>query len=137
MSKPTVVVLSSHTLFTEGITSRLQAHDEALHLCVVDSRSSNALDEILALAPQAVIVDTSDPEASLNCPINQLLAKIPELKIIRLDPELSGFQVVKSARHTASEVDDLVEAILGGVYRVVELCSSAFNSIDRELNLTV
>ncbi len=115
MRKPTVVVLSSHTLFTEGITSRLQAHDEALRLCVVDSRSSTALDEVLALAPQAVIVDASDPEASLHCPINQLLAKIPELKIIRLDPELSGFQVVKSAQHTARQVDDLVEELLGGV----------------------
>ena len=109
-----MVVISTGTLFAEGVTRRLQLKEETLTLRIVDTRSEDPMGQILAINPDAVIVDASDSEANLICPINQLLAKIPELKIIRLDPELSGFQVVKSARHTASEVDDLVEAIIGG-----------------------
>jgi hypothetical protein len=114
MTKPAVVVLSSHTLFAEGVHSRLQSRAEALDLSVVDARNSKAMEQIIALDPQAVIVDASDAEASLNCPINHLLASLPALKIIRLDPEQAGFQVVTSARHIAHEVDDLLEVISGG-----------------------
>ena len=114
MSKPTVVVLSSHTLYAEGVTSRLQLRAEALDLRVVDARNKTALDQILTLEPQALIIDASDKEAGLNCPINELLASLPALKIIRLDPEQAGFQVVTSAQHIASEVDDLLTVITGG-----------------------
>ena len=113
MSKPTVVVLSSHTLYGEGVTSRLQLHAEALSLRVIDARSSTAMQQIIALDPQAVIIDASDREVGLNYPINELLASLPALKIIRLDPEQAGFQVVTSAQHIASEVDDLLEVITG------------------------
>ena len=85
------MVLSSHTLFADGVTSRLQLRDEALNLNVIDARSRDAMDQIINVRPDAVIVDASDKEASLNCPINELLAAIPALKIIRLDPEQAGF----------------------------------------------
>ena len=114
MTRPTVVVLSSHTLFADGVTSRLKLRDESLNLSVIDARGSDAMDQIINVRPDAVIVDASDKEASLNCPINELLAAIPALKIIRLDPEQAGFQVVTSAQHIASEVDDLLEVITGG-----------------------
>lgn len=114
MTRPTVVVLSSHTLFADGVSSRLQLRDEALNLIVIDARSRDAMDQIIAAGPDAVIVDASDKEANLNCPINELLAAIPVLKIIRLDPEQAGFQVVTSAQHIASEVDDLLEVIKSG-----------------------
>jgi hypothetical protein len=112
MSKPAVVVLSSHTLFAEGVSSRLQTRAETLSLSIVDARSSTALEQIIALEPHAVIVDASDWETGFHCPINQLLASLPALKIIRLDPEQSGFQVVTSAQHIASEVDDLLDVIM-------------------------
>ncbi|TFH37612.1 MAG: hypothetical protein E4G99_02165 [Anaerolineales bacterium] len=114
MSKPTVVVLSSHTLYAEGVTSRLQLRSEALKLSVVDARSKTALNQIITLEPQALIMDASDKEAGLNCPTDELLASLPTLKIIRLDPELAGFQVVSSAQHIASDVDDLLGVITGG-----------------------
>ncbi len=116
MTKPTVVVLSSHTLFTEGVTSRLQARAETLQLNVVDARNASAMEQVIAFEPNVVIVDASDREASRNCPINQLLASLPALKIIRLDPEQAGFQVVTSAQHIAHEVDDLLEVISGGAH---------------------
>lgn len=115
MSKPAVVVLSSHTLFTEGVNSRLQLRAEALNLSVIDARSADALEQIIAQQPHVVIVDASDQEASQHCPINQLLASLPALKIIRLDPEQAGFQVVTSAQHIAHEVDDLLGVITGGI----------------------
>jgi hypothetical protein len=114
MTKPSVVILSSHTLYAEGVTSRLQARADSLDLNVVDARNSMAMDQIIALEPHAVIVDASDAEASLNCPINQLLASLPKLKIIRLDPEQAGFQLVTSAQHVAHEVEDLLDVISGG-----------------------
>lgn len=114
MTKPNVVVLSSHTLFAEGVSSRLRNHNDALQLCIIDARREDAMERINAVRPDAIIVDASDAEASLNCPINQLLASLPALKIIRLDPEQAGFQVVTSAQHSAHEVDDLLKVINSG-----------------------
>ena len=114
MSKPSVVVLSSHTLFTEGVSVNLKVHADAMDLTVVDARSQTALEQIIALAPHAIIVDASDEEANQNCPINQLLASLPALKIIRLDPGQADFQVVTSAQHIAREVEDLLEVITDG-----------------------
>ena len=117
MIKPVVVVLSSHTLFAEGVTSRLMAHAASIQLNIVDARSADAMEQMIAHKPSVIIIDASDKEASINCPINQLLASLPALKIIRLDPEQAGFQVVTSAQHRAHEVDDLLEVINSGDFR--------------------
>jgi hypothetical protein len=111
MAGPKVIVLSSRSLYAEGVLSRLREQAEQVDLQVVDSREADALAQIISCVPAAVIVDTSDAEASHHLSLTRLLEELPSLKIIRLDPQRQGFQVVTSEQHQAEEVHDLIDII--------------------------
>ncbi len=106
-----VVILSGHSLFAEGIASRLRQHPEALDLHIVDPHVPGAIDQVAAAHPSAVIVDATDLEAEQLCPLSSLLVQLPALKVIRLDPQRNQIQVVTSAERIVTEVRDLLEVI--------------------------
>ncbi len=109
-----VVVISSHSLYTEGVLSRLKAHSSALELHVVDADQTDALDQIIAIQPTAVIVDASDKNVNAHCPLGRLLRDLPDVRIIRLDPINNGFQLVTSEQHEAEEVQELLTILKSG-----------------------
>lgn len=108
MSLSRVVILSSHSLFAEGVLSRLKAHANALELHVVDAEKTDALDQIIAFQPTAVIVCASDIDDNANCPLGRLLRELPDVRIIRLDPMNQGYQLVTSEQYEAEEIQELL-----------------------------
>lgn len=108
MPKVRVVVLSSHSLYGEGMIARLRAHQNSLELHVVEADQADALDQIIAIQPTAVIVDASDKDTNENCPLGRLLNDLPDVRIIRLDPINQGFQLVTSEQREAEEVQELL-----------------------------
>jgi hypothetical protein len=114
MPKVRVVVLSSHSLYGEGVIARFRAHENALELHVVEANHTDALDQIVAIQPTAVIVDASDKETNENCPLGTLLRDLPDVRIIRLDPINKGFQLVTSEQHEAEEVQELLAILKPG-----------------------
>ena len=114
MSLSRVVVLSSHSLYTEGVLSRLKAHSNALKLHVVDADQMDALDQVIVIQPTAVIVDASDKDVNAHCPLGRLLRDLPDVRIIRLDPVNKGFQLVTSEQHEAEEVQELLAILKSG-----------------------
>ncbi len=106
-----VVILSSQSLYTQGVISRLQEYRDELEIDIVDANAEEALAKIVELAPSAVIIDTTDQIAASTCPLGDLINQMPSLKIIRLDPGEQGFQLVTSEKHEAKEVHDLVALI--------------------------
>ena len=111
MSQTSVVILSGRSLFAEGVASRLRQHLERFKLHTVDSRQDDALAQVVAVRPSAVILDASDPNVTDHCPLNTLLEALPSLKIIRLDPQRNQVQVVTSEQRQATEVSDLISLI--------------------------
>ncbi len=105
-----VVILSSRSLFVEGIASRLK-QQMALELLTVDSRQDDALAQVIAARPTAVILDATDPDVTRHCPLSKLLSAMPSLKVIRLDPQQEQVQVVSSEQRPVGEVRDLIEVI--------------------------
>ncbi|HUS84668.1 MAG TPA: hypothetical protein VMX56_05955 [Anaerolineales bacterium] len=114
MSLSRVVVLSSHSLYAEGVLTRLKAHAPAIELHVVDADETDAVNQIIAIEPTAVIMDASDKDANAHCPLGMLLRDLPDLRVIRLDPISNGFQVVTSEHHEAEEVQDLLAILKPG-----------------------
>ena len=114
MLKVRVVVLSSHSLYVEGVLARLMAFENTLDLHVVDADHTDALDQIIALQPTAVIVDASDKDTNDNCPLGKLLRDLPYVRIIRLDPINKGFQLVTSEQREADEVQELLAILKPG-----------------------
>ncbi len=106
-----VVILSTRSLFIEGVANRLKQHLPEENVKVVDARQADALEQILAAQPTSIILDATDAEATKNCPLSEMLKALPLLKIVWLDPQKDTIQVVVSERRTVEQVSDLIEVI--------------------------
>ena len=106
-----VVILSGHSLFVDGVASRLRQHLQQLELEIVDARQPDAMAQIAAIQPSAVIVDATDPEITQLCLLSRLLLALPGLKVICLDPQREQVQVLTSEQRPAGKVRDLIEVI--------------------------
>lgn len=112
MAVARVVILSSKSLFAEGVASLLREQLDQIELEVISPRESDVFDQINSVAPTALILDTTDLEVDQFCPLTTLLAMVPDVKIIRLDPRFEKIQVVTSEQKLAGEVSDLIDMIL-------------------------
>jgi len=108
-----VVILSGHSLFSEGVASRLKKHLDRLDLQVVDINEEDVLSKVVSLKPATVILETMDTETSNAIPLSKLLKSLPEVTVIRLNSQQSQVQVVTSTERMLGEVKDLIEVIHG------------------------
>ncbi|MFQ5577154.1 MAG: hypothetical protein ACE5G8_09240 [Anaerolineae bacterium] len=106
-----VAILSGHSLFADGVASRLRQILQNVKLIVVDPAQTDAATRIIAAQPAIIILDVTDTEVTQTFSLSKLLLSLPTLKVIRLDPQRDQIQVVTSVQHPAVEVSDLVEVI--------------------------
>jgi DNA-binding NarL/FixJ family response regulator len=115
MTRTQVVILSGQSLFAEGVASRLQQYPTKIEVFTIDPRESGAMVAISEQRPSAVILDATDPDTDVYCPLCKLLLGMPGLKIIRLDPQQNQVQIVTSKNLEVAEVRDLIGMIeIGG-----------------------
>jgi DNA-binding NarL/FixJ family response regulator len=110
--KVRVVILTAHSLFTEGIATRLKQHLDQIELQVVDSQSADAMARTIAAQPAVVVFEAHDEHVECSCPLAGLLDARPALKIIRLDPSHDQIQIVTSEQRAASKPMDLINMLL-------------------------
>jgi DNA-binding NarL/FixJ family response regulator len=106
-----VVVLSSHSIFAEGVAARLKTELDEQSLTVVDTLQVDALKHVLALRPSCVILDAGDAGADQPGTLGALLTALPTVVIIRLSPQDDQAQVVTSEQRPLNQVQDLVQVI--------------------------
>jgi len=82
-----------------------------LELEVVDVRQLDALAQIIAARPSAVIMDATDPEVARLGLLSRLPLVLPKLKLICLDSQQEQIQVVTSEQLPADQVRDLLDVI--------------------------
>ena len=108
---PRVIILSSRSLFVEGVATRLRQQLAEQDVQTIDARQADVLNLVIAGQPSVVILDATDEEAAQACPVGDLLKALPSLKIIRLDPQQNQIQVVTSEQRVVHEVRDLIDVI--------------------------
>ena len=111
MSQIRVVILSSRSIFAEGVASRLRQHLETQDIDVIDIRQHTALASIVADHPSTVILDASDPEVVNGDWLDTLLSALPKLQVVCLDPLQDRMQVVTSRQGPVGQVDELIDII--------------------------
>ena len=109
--RTSVVILSGHSLFAEGVATRLGKQTDRVKLHVVDSSQDNALEQVTSVQPTAVILDATDPDATRNFPLSRLFQALPAVRVIRLDPEKNQIQVVTSEQRQAADIAELIDVI--------------------------
>jgi DNA-binding NarL/FixJ family response regulator len=111
VDRTSVVILSGHSLFTEGVAARLRKHADRLDLHVVDADCADALEQVVSARPSTVILDADRAQGSPHCSLNQLFLALPELRVVRLDPERDQIQLLTSEQRLAVDIGDLIEVI--------------------------
>jgi DNA-binding NarL/FixJ family response regulator len=111
MGRRRIIILSGHSLFAEGIASRLKEYPHEVDVAVVDPEAPDCFAAISAHNPAVVILDASDEITLEMCPLSRLLTLVPDLKVIHLDSQKELIQVVTSEQHQAAGVTDLIRML--------------------------
>lgn len=106
-----IVVLNGHSLFVEGVLSRLRQHEDQFDLQVIDTQQGDTLLQLATLHPAAIILDESDPEISERRLLEELLVTLPSLKIICLDSNSTQVKVIHLEKQRVTDVTDLIGVI--------------------------
>ncbi len=106
-----VIILSNHSLFAEGIASRLRQYLQLVQLEIIAPRRLDAMSRIVAIQPSVVILDDTDPEIAQYCPLDKLLRLLPKLKVIILGLQQEHIRVLDSEQRMVTQVHDLAKVI--------------------------
>jgi len=109
---PSIVIVSHHSLFAEGVAAWLGKNLAAIELTRVDPRLPDAAERIVAARPSAVLLDVLTPDLVRLCRMEELLRSLPGLKVVRLDPAASNVQVMTSQQCPVASVRDLADIIM-------------------------
>lgn len=105
-------MLSTPSLFTEGIANRLGQHLDQVELLVVDSRDPDAVARTLAAKPDVILFEAQDGNVECACPLIHLLAAAPLVRVIRLDAGNEQVRLLTSEQKAVSEPMDLINTVL-------------------------
>ena len=106
-----LVILSNHSLFAEGVASRLLQYPERVDVRFVDPQQADYLEQIKENRPCAVIIDAADADRSQCCLLCDLLMALANVTIIRLEVQRQDIQIVTSQQHPLTDVRDILDII--------------------------
>ena len=106
-----LIILSNHTLFAEGVASRLRQYPARVEVHFVDPQQADYLDLIKAIRPSAVVIDAADTDSTQCCLLCDLLMALENVTLIRLDVQHKDIQIVTSLQRPLAEVKDIIEIV--------------------------
>jgi DNA-binding NarL/FixJ family response regulator len=107
-----IVILSSHSLFIEGVASRLRQYPQRVEVRFVDPQLPDYIEQIDGIRPSAVILDAADTQTTQCCLLCELLIATPNITVVRLMVDQKDVQVIASKRQCFEGVQDLIEILL-------------------------
>ena len=112
MMRTHVVILSGHSLFAEGIASRLQQYAEQVDVVFVDPGQDEYLEQVEKFEPSTVFIDALDAKPTQCCLLCELLIEFPNITLVRLTVDQKDVQVIVSKKQQFDDVQDLVNIFL-------------------------
>ena len=106
-----LIILSDHTLFAEGVASRLRQYPERVDVRFVDPQQADYLEKIKEIRPSAVIIDAADTDRTQCCLLCDLLMALVNVTIIRLEVQHKDIQIVTSSQQPLTEVKDILDVV--------------------------
>ena len=106
-----IVILSGHSLFAEGVASRLRQYPQRVDVRFVDPQQLDYVDQITAIQPSAVIIDAADTDTTQCCVLCDLLSALENVTIVRLEVQKKDIRVITSVRQQFDEVRDILDII--------------------------
>ena len=106
-----LTILSNHSLFSEGVASRLRQYPDRVDLFFVNPQQADYLEQIKEICPSAVIVDAADNDSTRCRTLCELLMALEDVTIIRLDVQHNDIQILFSYQQPLNEVRDIIDIV--------------------------
>ena len=123
-----VLVLMGNSLFAKGVFNRMRQFLNESELRIVDSYLPDALQQVIEAHPSVLILDDGDPEVLKNFSLDLLMASVPDLKLIRLDPQSPHIQVIHWEQQLVADMHDLI-GIIGETNKMPAIPSVSSGSL--------
>jgi hypothetical protein len=104
-------VFLSHSIFVEGVVSRLrqQYSEESVHF--IDPDSPKFLNEISKIKPRVVVINAEPENETPFCHLRDLLCEFPNITILQLKTQERDVQLISSSQHYVEDVQDLIDLL--------------------------
>lgn len=107
-----VAILSEHSLFAEGIASRLLQHVEKVDVIFIDPVRDAYLERIAEMQPSTVFIDALNVKTTQCCLLCELLIAFPNITLVRLTVDQEDLQVITSRTQHFDDVQDLINIFM-------------------------
>jgi DNA-binding NarL/FixJ family response regulator len=105
-----IFIISKHAMFSHGLESLLRKEGD-FQIVAREEDISGAIEQIEALQPDVVILDSDDVLTDTLPHFQRILVTTPTLKIVGLSLQNNDVHVYQIDRWVVQAVGDLVEAI--------------------------
>ena len=106
-----IAILSDQSLLTQGIISRLHNSASGLNVQMIELGQQDAIEKLIALQPDVVILESKDLSNPSIFPLNRLFSILPHLVVMEVNIETSDIQIIRSNQYTASGVADMLNML--------------------------
>lgn len=103
-----ILILTGHSLFTDGVISKLLNSPLAGKFDVVDMRQPDTMQAVIKANPDYLILDETDPELTEQLK-SELFTALSCLKVIFLDPQRNHLRVLQCEEYDNSQIWDLLD----------------------------
>lgn len=110
MKEQQVVALYGNSLFLAGVETSLRNREE-FDVVRIDTTLLNVEQRLKSLHPNVIIFDCGDARLDTLPGMTQLLKESPGVIVIGLDLTSNDVIVLSGQSHSATRVEDLIEAI--------------------------
>lgn len=90
----------------------MRQHLDQVDLHVVNSQDADAVARTLAIKPDVILFEAQDGNVECACPLVDLLAAAPLVRVIRLDVGNEQVRLLTSEQKAVSEPIDLISMVL-------------------------
>ncbi len=105
-----VYLLSSQLMFSQGVEVLLRGQT-GLEIVGRETDMAKGLNQILALQPEVVILDSKDLASAPTAILANILEELPSARVILLNLENDQMRVYRGEQRNAQGVSDLMEVI--------------------------
>jgi hypothetical protein len=105
-----ILILTGHSLFADGVISKLLNSPLAGKFDVVDMRQPDPIQAIIQANPDYLILDVTDPELTEQLK-GKLFSALACLKVIFLDPQKNHLRVLQCEEYDNSQIWDLLNEV--------------------------
>jgi hypothetical protein len=106
-----IAMMTNHSLFAEGLISRMREYPEQLDLRVFDFLQPDVVSHIVEFKPLAIILEENEKQQLNVSSFAHLLALLPNLLIVYLYLNKPDILIIQSERHPANGVGELMDII--------------------------